>query len=334
MTAGDQRGERTGLIFGIFAGISGAEYSTLSGGLELYDPAKTDAALTRLQSAHGPFVVRAYGVYHGRGRVENITPPDFTRYFHGGRQLEYTLAYRSSDGDLADWTRALRQTIAQVGTSLSALQVAEEPNNPDPATGGDGASSNVIDAVVEGVLAARDEIAARGLRLAVGVNAAPSFNPEDRFWPTLVERGGPDFVAALDYVGLDFFPDVFRPLPTPDFPGAVEGVVGHFRNALSAVGIPEALPIRITENGWPTSPSRSPRRQAEVLEAIVRAIHGLRERLNVTHYEFFALRDAVSGARDALTEWGLLRSDYSPKPAFETYRRLIAELGESAPKLA
>jgi hypothetical protein len=115
---------------------------------------------------------------------------------------------------------------------------------------------------------------------------------------------------------------------------AVEAVIGHFRNALTKAGIPASLPIRITENGWPTSPSRSPQRQAEVLEAIVRAIHGLRERLNVTHYEFFALRDAVSEAPDALTEWGLLRADYSPKPAFETYRRLIAELGESAPKLA
>lgn len=331
MAAGDQRGERPGLIFGIFAGVSGTEYSTLSGGLEQYDPVKTSAALARLQPDDGPFVVRAYGVYHGQGRVENVTPPDFTHFLHGGRQLEYALAYRSTDGDVADWVRVVRRTIEQVGPSLSALQVAEEPNNPDPATGGDGASPNVIDAVVEGVLAARSEIATRGLRLAVGVNATPSFHPADRFWPTLVERGGPAFVAALDYVGLDFFPDVFRPLPTPDFRSAVEGVVGHFRNALTAAGIPATVPIRITENGWPTSPTRPPARQAEVLEAIIRAIDDLRGRLNVTHYEYFALRDAVSGTPDSLTEWGLLRADYSPKPAFETYRRLIVDLGGSPP---
>src|SRR5205814_9844257 len=138
------------------------------------------------------------------------------------------------------------------------------------------------------------------LKIAVGVNATPSFNPADRFWPKLAKRGGQPFVGALDYVGLDFFPDVFRPLPTPDFPGAVAGVVGHFRDALSAAGIPATVPIRITENSWPTGPNRSPERQAEVLEAIVRAVYDLRERLNVTHYEFFALRDAVDDVAGGL----------------------------------
>jgi len=30
---------------------------------------------------------------------------------------------------------------------------------------------------------------------------------------------------------------------------------------------------------------------------------------------------------DLLSQFGLLRDDYSPKPAFERYRQLIAELG-------
>jgi hypothetical protein len=313
------------LIFGIFPGISGAEFSPLAGGRELYDPARTASALARLETPGAPFVVRAYGVYHGKVRVENVTPPNYLELLGGDRVLEYVLAYRSREGDVADWTRVVRCTIDEIGPRLSAIQIAEEPNNPDPATGGDGSAPDVIPAVVEGVLAARHEIQARRLDVAVGINAAPSFNPADTYWPSLMERGGPAFLAALDYVGLDFFPDVFRPLPTPDFPTAVEAVVGHFRRTLAAVGIPETLPIRITENGWPTGPGRSPERQAEVLEAIIRAIHDLRLRLNVTHYELFALRDAGDGASAALTEWGLLRADYSPKPAFETYRRLIAE---------
>ncbi len=323
----DETGETQRLIFGIYPGFAGVEYLPWSGQPDTYDSAKTEAAVAGLQAAEQPFVVRAYGVYHGQERVGNVTPPDFARLIHGGRRLEYALAYRSPDGDLADWTRVVRRTVAELGPLLSALQVAEEPNNPDPETGGDGAAPHVIAAVVEGVLAAKDESMARGLRVAVGINAAPSFDPADRFWATLIQRGGPEFVTALDYVGLDFFPDVFRPLPTPDFHSAVNGVVGHFRNTLSAAGIPATVPIRITENGWPTSPHRSAERQAEVVEAIIRAVNDLRDRLNVTHYEFFALRDAAGGGVDALTEWGLLRVDYSPKPVFETYRRLVAALG-------
>jgi hypothetical protein len=323
----NQQDEWPGLIFGIFAGISGTEDPSLAGGLAQYDAARTETALAQLQSAAESFVVRAYGIYRDVEQLTNITPPDFQRFLCEGRQIDLAICYRSESGDLGEWTRFLRRTVEEFGPTLSALQVAEEPNNPDPATGGDGASPNVIDAVAAGVLAAKDEITARGLKIAVGVNATPSFNPADTFWPTLVQTGGPAFVAALDYVGLDFFPDVFRPLPTPDFRSAVEHVVGHFRNSLTAAGIPATVPIRITENGWPTSPTRSPERQAEVLEAIIRAVHDLRERQNVTHYEFFALRDAVGAMPGGLVEWGLVRPDYSPKPALETYRRLIAELG-------
>ena len=64
----------------------------------------------------------------------------------------------------------------------------------------------------------------------------------------------------------------------------------------------------------------------EVIETVVRSIHQLRAALNITHYEFFALRDAKEGNPEELCQFGLLRTDYTAKPAFETYRRLIAEL--------
>jgi hypothetical protein len=318
-----------GLVFGIFPGLSGAEYSPLGGSPERYDADRTLAALRALQPPGAPFVVRAYGVYHGAGRVAHVTPPGFLHLLGEGRTLEYVLVYRSTEGDVSDWVGVVRRTVAELGTGLSAIQVAEEPNNPDPAAG-DGASPRVMEAVVEGVRAADEERGARGLAFAVGINATPSFNPADRYWPSLVDRGGPAFVSALDYVGLDFFPDVFRPLPTPDFRSAVEGVIGHFRGTLSAAGIAASVPIRITENGWPTGEGRPPERQAEVLEAVVRAVHHARLASNVTYYELFALRDSLAGPESGLTEWGLLRADYSPKPAFETYRRLVAEHGARA----
>ena len=64
-----------------------------------------------------------------------------------------------------------------------------------------------------------------------------------------------------------------------------------------------------------------------MIEAIVRAVHAQCTAFNVTHYELFALRDGNSANPDLFHQFGILRDDYTPKPAFETYRQLIAELG-------
>lgn len=71
----------------------------------------------------------------------------------------------------------------------------------------------------------------------------------------IASKGGTSLTDALDYVGLDFFPDVFRPVPLNNLPKAVEDVLTHFRQVNLATGrIPATIPIRITENGWPTGP--------------------------------------------------------------------------------
>ena len=320
------------LTFGIFPGMTGTETeeAATAAAAATYDPDRTDGALTLLQPPGRPFVVRAYAVYRGGGRVENRTPPDITRYLHSRRLLDSVLCYRSNDGDINDWTKFVRQAVGKLGDQPAALQVTEEPNNPHAETGGDGASPNVRQAVVEGVLAAKDEVMRLGSSVRVGFNACPSFAPNDSFWAELAELGGPTFAHALDYVGFDFFPDVFRPVPFDRLRNAVEGVLTHFRTvSLVAGGIPPVVPIRITENGWPTGPDRTPERQAAVLEVIVRAVHDLRGALNITHYEFFSLRDP-GGVGAGHREFGLLRDDYTPKPAFDTYRSLIAELGANA----
>jgi hypothetical protein len=184
-----------------------------------------------------------------------------------------------------------------------------------------------LQALVEGVHAARDEARRLGLPVQVGFNACPAFDPGQIFWREVARIGGPRFARDVDYVGLDFFPDVFRLVAFEQLRPAVEGVLRQFRTvSLAAGGIPASVPIRITENGWPTGPDRPPERQAAVLETIVRTVHDLRGALNITHYEFFSLRDP-GGEGGGLREFGLLLDDYTAKPAFETYRRLIAELG-------
>jgi hypothetical protein len=329
-TGPSRTGETTpgppGLTFGIFPGMTGTEAETTAMAAVTYDPSRTDEALARLQAPERPFMIRGYAVYKGGGRVENRTPPDVEYYLHGGRVLDYVLCYRPEDGDIDDWTAFVREVVRQVGDRPASIQVTEEPNNPHAETGGDGSSPNLLRALVEGARAARDEATRLGMPVQVGFNACPTFDPEQVFWRGLARIGGPEFVRAVDYVGFDFFPDVFRPVPFGQLRSAIEGVLTHFRTvSLAAGGIPASLPIRITENGWPTGPGRPPERQAAVLETIVRTVHDLRAALNITHYEFFSLRDP-GGDGFGFREFGLLRDDYTSKPAFETYRRLIAQL--------
>ena len=51
----------------------------------------------------------------------------------------------------------------------------------------------------------------------------------------------------------------------------------------------------------------------------------------ITHYEHHTLRDVNSSDPDLLSQLGLLRDDYQPKPAFARYRHRIAELGRAIP---
>jgi hypothetical protein len=315
-----------GLVFGIFPGMIGTEPGLCGG--PPYDPERTASACGMLHAPGQSFIVRSYEGYHGRGQTSGTTPGDLPRYVAPGRRIDHVLCYRSPDGDLDDWTAYVRAAIREHGPLLDALQVTEEPNNPDPKTGGDGSSPRVLDAIVAGVIAAREEADRLGLDLRVGFNACPAFDPAQQFWSEIAARGGQAFRDALGYVGFDFFPDVFRPIAFESLAAAVEGVLTGFRTvSLPAGGIPESVPIRITENGWPTGPGRSEEKQAAVLETVVRKVHALRQALNITHYEFFSLRGGNSTNPDSWTQFGLVRDDYTPKQAFEVYRRLVAELG-------
>jgi hypothetical protein len=109
---------------------------------------------------------------------------------------------------------------------------------------------------------------------------------------------------------------------------AVQTTLTRFRNEiLSAAGIPSTIPLHICENGWPTGPNRFYTRQADMLESIITKIYQLRNSLNITQFELFSLRDADTANPEIRRQFGIMRDDYTPKPAFETYRRLIQELG-------
>lgn len=319
-----------GLLFGIYpGGATGDDTGGLAQG-PADDPERIRAAIGKLRPGGRPFLVRGYVSFVDSDDTREITeaPDGVERYAGDGRVLDLVAQYQSHRGDVAGYTGFVRRLVRDHGRSTATLQITEEPNvagNPTL----DGYYPNVRDALVEGVLAADDEARRQGFdHLRIGFNTTPLFGPGEDFITALTERGGKEFTAALGYVGLDFFPDVFRPVPPEGLHDAVTGLLRlHRTERLTPAGIDPAVPLHITENGWPTFGDRTPERQAEVLEATVTAIAGCRSELAIGAYTHFALRDADSDAPGLFHHFGLLTDDYRPKPAFTTYQALIERFG-------
>ncbi|WP_371675008.1 hypothetical protein [Streptomyces sp. NBC_01276] len=320
-----------GLLFGIYpGGLSGDD----SGGLTTGppdDPARVTAALDRLQGrADRPFLVRAYVGFDDATRLggphPTATPADAGRYAVRGRRLDLVAQYRSPSGDVDGYCAFLRELVVQYGAVTRTLQVAEEPNvTSNPLL--DGYYPRVREAIVRGVSAAGAQARALGLtHLLIGFNTTPLFGPDTSFAGDLTDLGGARFVADLDYVGLDFFPDVFRPVAAAGLASAVEGLLRHHRDAVLAPAGLGHLPLHITEHGWPTGPDRPALRQAEVVETLLGVVAARAGELGLSGYTHFALRDADSAGPDLFHRFGLTTDDYTPKPAFETMRRLVERL--------
>lgn len=311
-----------GFTFGVYPGGRLGSETGLIDPVSPDDPARITDALRELQGDAANFTVRAYRSYP----VDDPTPARPEQYLGGGRKLDLVLQFRDHSGELDGWLDFVRSVVRTEGRRIAALQICEEPNADLPVL--DGSVPGVRRALVEGVIAAKEAALACGFTdLAVGFNAVPTFDPADTFWPGIGELADERFHRALDHVGLDFFPDVFRPVPDGQLAGAVGWLIESFRNeALPKAGIAPGVPLRICENGWPTGPGRSEARQAEVVELVVRTVAGLADELGVTGYAFFGLRDADSAGPDLFHHFGLLRDDYSRKPAFEVFRGLVGEL--------
>ncbi|MCO6004278.1 hypothetical protein NE236_04730 [Actinoallomurus purpureus] len=319
-----------GLLFGIYpGGAAGDDTGGLATG-PADDPERIRAALDRLRPDGRDFLVRGYVSFVDADDTRKVTesPERVEQYAGDGRVLDLVAQYQSRSGDVTGYTRFARELVRRHGHRTVTLQVTEEPNVPGNPTL-DGYYPRVREALVEGVLAAADEARRQGFgHLQVGFNTTPLFGPGADFIASLTDLGGKEFVDALGYVGLDFFPDVFQSVPLDQLHDAVTGLLGHHRaERLTPAGIAPEVPLHITENGWPTGPDRSPERQAEVLEATVRAIAECRVAHNIGAYTHFALRDADSTVPGLFHQFGLLADDYRPKPAFATYQELIARFG-------
>ena len=270
--------------------------------------------MERLQGAGPPLLVRMYVNWPGR-RGTGRALAEVARLAAVPLPWDLVLCYRDRKADLGAWEDFVGQVVSRHGRQLAAVQVTGEANLTSVPGAADGAFPRAAEALVRGVQAAAAAKQRTGATVPIGFAAAPEVNPADGpFWTLVAELGGPRFAASVDYAGLDMYPDVFGPrFGLDQLDSAVGWLLGSFRNqSLPIAGIGPAVPIRICENGWPTGPDRSEAQQADVLEAVLRAVHARRDEVNVTHWELFTLRDASSSNSDMFHQFGVLRDDYSP----------------------
>jgi hypothetical protein len=312
------------------------------------DPAKQVDALHKLRPDKSiPFVLRLHRFFWSDGeagvkRFEELAD----RYTKEGFLAELQLRYHPSpeqEGDIPAWTAFVRDVVRRFGANprVVAIQVTNEVNLPFSPDSSDGAYEKGEEALVEGVKAAKDEARKRGYdQLEIGFNWAYRSTPQadDAFWAYLRDHGGPEFVNSLDWIGLDAYPGTF--FPPAEAPGeerdGMVNAMSSLRCFAARAHIPESKPIHIEENGFPTSdsPDRSEQRQVEVMRTLVKAVDDFRGTYNVSDYRWFNLRDGDSTSPNFQVRYGLLRDDYTEKPAFGVFSELVELLsvrGDAAP---
>jgi hypothetical protein len=302
------------------------------------DPARTLAALARLTPPKAPLVVRLNRFFWSDGEAGIQRFAGLVRRYGGaGHPVELQLRYHprpDQEGKVDEFVAWVRDVVRRLGADphVIAVQVTNEVNLTFSPDSSDGGYAGARDALVQGVIAAKDEARRRGYSwLTVGFNWVYRTDPdnEDSFWSALRDKGGPRFVAALDWVGLDAYPGTFFPpaeAPGGERDGMVAAMSQLRRCYLPKAGIPDRVPIHVEENGWPTGPGRDEARQVDATRLMIGAVNDFRGTYNVTDYRWFDLRDHNSASSNFQHHYGLLRDDYSPKPVFEVFRGLVSAL--------
>jgi hypothetical protein len=312
------------------AGTAGASQGTVVP----EDVQRTNAALRILKPGRRPFAVRLNRLFEsdgeaGLGRYKALAH----RFSALGLDVELQVRYHPSDadnGNIDKWLGFVRRVVQVFGPNrhVTGLQITNEVNLTFSPNTSDGFYRNAQDALVQGVITAKREARGLGYRqLSVGFNFAYGLNPahDADFWRSIGAKGGKPFEEAVDWAGIDLYPGTFFPPTVVDYGDSmVEALAVTRRCFMTLAGLDRSVPIHIDENGYPTGPGRSESTQLEALDGFVRAVQAFRGTYNVSNYSWFGLRDNNSADPNFQSQYGLLRSDYTPKPAFWRYRELVA----------
>ncbi len=335
------------LRFGVDPGVAGSV-----GGVQLPstpdDTARDVAATSRLQPPGRVLVVRLNRLFWSGGDALLAQFQALVaQYTRAGQDVELQVRYHpgpGEEGDLAAWRAYVRHVVDTFGSDprVVAMTITNEVNLTFSPNTSDGAYAGARDALIDGIEAAHDEAMRRGYdQLRFGFTYAYRFSPVDdaSFFAYLGAHGGDAFLKALGFVGLDFYPgSVYPPVMVPGdtYANEMAQALGTLRRCfLPMAGIGAGVPIWITENGVPTGADISESQQADDLTQLVDAAQKYSGTFNVTDYRWFNLRDSTSsavgslpGAATTFATDGLLRDDYSAKPAFAAFRNAINALGQ------
>jgi len=264
-------------------------------------------------------------------------------YARAGLDSELQVRYHPAagqEGDMPAWTRYVETAVSILGKrpSVKALTITNEANFPISPNTSDGSYAGVRQAIVTGVIAARHALDRMGrpdvqLGFSFAWRWAP--NSDVEFWRELGSLASPAFRKALDYVGLQIYPGlVFPPVSTPGAAGddTLEALTLLRDCYMPKAGLGRDVDLWVTENGYATNLGRTEQDQDVGLRSTLDAIYRESATLGVTDYRWFNLRDNDSAGADLFDAVGLLRDDYSEKPAFATYRSLIDQIGTDRPK--
>jgi hypothetical protein len=330
------------LVFGIYPG---GEAGTVgpSGITVPAHPAKAISALQRLRPPDRSFVLHIYASYSGSvsPSAADQVGAEIASYTAGGFQIELVLTYRPVNGrpaiNVAGFTDFARATVRSFGTNpdFVALQITNEANIRNGPNVADGYYPGATDALIQGVIAAKAEARQNGFgQIGIGFNWAYSSDPgEADFWRAL-GRGGSTFKKSVDWVGLDVYPATWGPRTTGDDLAETAGktmltALATLRRLMAIAGLGPTIPLHVSENGYPTGPGRTEAMQVDVMKAAISAVNAARTTYSITGYRWFDLRDSNSSSASFENQYGLLRDDYTPKPAFAAFHALVADLSRA-----
>jgi hypothetical protein len=305
------------------------------------DPYKALTAVKDLQGTRS-MTVHIYGQYTGADPGEADALISDARWWsdHGIR-VEMVLRFRPARSDLGSgyvpWVESVTERLATI-PGIAAIQIGNEANNTASAAAADGAYPGAVQAIASGVPAARQTVIAAGRPdIRIGFNWAPGTTPcqPDPFFSALEQAGGQALAEATGWVGIDVYPGTWS-APSPSvYPSSerlrtsiVISLACLRRTQMPRAGLGSSTTITIAETGWPTAANRPELTQAAVLGDVVGAVQSVSRLYGVTDLRWFGLRDANTASGELENGYGLLRDNYSAKPAFGVYRELIATHGQ------